>query len=397
MKKLNTKIFIEKAKLKHGKEKFNYDFVNYIKSNIKVKIVCKEHGEFEQTPASHLRGSRCPKCYGNIKLTQEEFINQSNLIHNFIYDYSLVEYINIDTKVKIICDIHGEFLQDPYNHLKGRKCKKCSSVEQGNKQKLSQEEFIKKAKLKHGNRYDYSLVEYKGSANKVKIICYTHGIFEQEAGTHLYQFCGCPNCGGTKLPTQEEVENHFKFEKCKLLDIYKNENILMKYICKCGKEAKITYSKFKMGRKCKFCGFKKQARKGSAHHAYNPDREQVALNKKIAATSRSLVKNVLKYTGKAKNTKTEKLLGYTRKELLEHLQKQSLYEEWSKSSDFHIDHLFPIIGFIEYNIFDPKIINSLDNLRILSAKENLIKHDKYDKQKFKQYLKNKGLIGEYNE
>lgn len=59
------------------------------------------------------------------KIKNEIFKNKSYKIHNNIYDYSLVEYINSYTKVKIICKEHGVFVQRPNNHLSGQGCPKC--------------------------------------------------------------------------------------------------------------------------------------------------------------------------------------------------------------------------------------------------------------------------------
>lgn len=61
------------------------------------------------------------------KLTTEEFIKRARAIHGDKYDYSKVEYINIKTKVCIICPEHGEFWQVPAEHLRGRGCKDCGN------------------------------------------------------------------------------------------------------------------------------------------------------------------------------------------------------------------------------------------------------------------------------
>lgn len=121
----NTQEFVEKAKLVH-KDKYDYSKVEYKTAKTKVIIICKEHGEFEQTPDSHLSGRGCPKCVKNYKLTQEEFIRRSKETHNNFYDYSQVKYNNIQEKVIIICPKHGKFEQRPVTHLLGCGCPKCS-------------------------------------------------------------------------------------------------------------------------------------------------------------------------------------------------------------------------------------------------------------------------------
>ena len=128
------------------------------------------------------------------RLTIEQFIKKVKVIHGNVYDYSLVEYKNAHTKVKIICPEHGIFEQKSYHHLRGQGCPECRYIKSGNKLRSTTEQFIKKAKVVHGNKYDYSLVDYKNNKTKVKIICHEHGIFEQTPNHHL-SGNGCSKCG----------------------------------------------------------------------------------------------------------------------------------------------------------------------------------------------------------
>ena len=95
------------------------------------------------------------------RLTKEEFILKARQIHGWKYDYSKVEYLNNRTPVCIICPEHGEFWQTPSLHLRTNGCKKCTSSENGDKRKLKKNDFIKKAKEIHGDKYDYTKIEYK--------------------------------------------------------------------------------------------------------------------------------------------------------------------------------------------------------------------------------------------
>lgn len=104
------------------------------------------------------------------QICSENFIEKANKVHNHRYDYSKVNYINNREKVCIICPEHGEFWQGPYKHLTGQGCPKC-----GGTQKSNIDEFILKAKKVHGNKYDYSKVEYVNNKTKVCIICPEHG------------------------------------------------------------------------------------------------------------------------------------------------------------------------------------------------------------------------------
>jgi hypothetical protein len=119
--------FIEKAIKVHG-DTYDYSLVEYKTMKIKVKILCKTHGVFEQTPNNHVHvKSGCPKCFGNDKLTTTTFIERAKLIHGDTYDYSLVDYININKKVTITCKNHGNFVQTPSKHLNTNGCLKCTS------------------------------------------------------------------------------------------------------------------------------------------------------------------------------------------------------------------------------------------------------------------------------
>jgi len=127
------------------------------------------------------------------KLNTKEFIDKSLNIHGNKYDYSKADYINSHIKIKIICKKHGEFLQIPNNHLNGSICLKCSIENQHDKQKKTKKEFIIKSKKVHGNKYNYSDAVYINACTKVKIICKKHGEFLQTPSNH-YQNHGCPKC-----------------------------------------------------------------------------------------------------------------------------------------------------------------------------------------------------------
>ena len=128
--------------------------------------------------------------------TTEEFIEEARRVHGDKYDYSKVEYVHSKKKVKIICPIHGEFEQIPNGHILGRGCSRCGDEYRGEKRKLGIEEFIRKAKEVHGDKYDYSKVEYVNISTNVKIICPIHGEFWQTPSTHIHFGCGCPKCSG---------------------------------------------------------------------------------------------------------------------------------------------------------------------------------------------------------
>ena len=144
---------------------------------------------------------------GRKALTKEQFVNKSREFHGDKYDYSLVNYVNAHTKVKIIDKSSNTiFEQMPYLHLRGH----------GNKifEIASTEDFIKYATDRYGNKYDYSLVEFVDYKTKVKIIHPKYGIFEQLVSSHL---------SGNGFPKQ-------KFLKEILIDKI-NESYPNKYDC----------------------------------------------------------------------------------------------------------------------------------------------------------------------
>lgn len=186
-----TNEFINEAKEIH-KDKYDYSLVEYKQTNKKIKIICKEHGEFSQLPSLHLNGSGCPKCIGRYKTT-ESIISEFKEVHNNKYDYSLVKYKKAKDKIIIICKKHGEFEQRAISHLMGNGCAFCY----GNV-KYNINYVINKANKIHSFKYDYSLVEYKNSDTKIKIICPIHHIFEQTPYQHINRENGCPKCKQSK-------------------------------------------------------------------------------------------------------------------------------------------------------------------------------------------------------
>lgn len=128
------------------------------------------------------------------KLDTTEFISRAKIIHGDKYDYSKSEYVNKRIKITVTCNLHGDFTILPKNHWEGQGCKECGYLNRDNGNSTT-EEFIQKAKLIHGNKYDYSLVNYKTAFSKVRIICPIHGDFEQKPNNHVNQKQGCRECG----------------------------------------------------------------------------------------------------------------------------------------------------------------------------------------------------------
>jgi hypothetical protein len=149
---LNKKEFIDRAKLIHG-DKYSYSSSNYFNYKTKIEINCAKHGLFYKTPSAHIIGKEgCRKCWEDKnKLTLEKLINGVKLIHGDKYDYSLSNYINSWTKIKILCSKHGEFEQRPSDHLRGNGCPICR--ESTGESKIR--EFLKSNKIKYIRQFKF--------------------------------------------------------------------------------------------------------------------------------------------------------------------------------------------------------------------------------------------------
>ena len=202
----NKEIFIQKARKIHG-NKYDYSKVEYINANTEVCIVCPKHGEFWQTPASHLNGRGCNLCSKPVFNTKS-FIEKSQEKHGSKYQYYKSEYINSHAKLIVTCPIHGDFLITPNNHLRGNGCPKCSKeyvdTLQKERAKKASFEFENKARKVHGDKYDYSKVEYTNNHTKVCIICPEHGEFWQTPQHHL-RGEGCLKCNESNLEREVRV------------------------------------------------------------------------------------------------------------------------------------------------------------------------------------------------
>lgn len=196
---------------------------------------------------------------------QQNFIDRAIMIHGNKYDYSKAEYINANTKICIICLEHGEFLQTPSKHLRGRGCKKCAFNKISNEKRKTTEQFIEEAAQIHGDKYDYSKTEYVGKDNKVCIICPTHGEFWQNAKNHL-KGIGCQKCNNKVIDTESFIEkarkvhgNKYDYSKAE----YKNAKSDICIICPTHGEFWQNSHSHLNGSGCQQCGRNSQIKKRS--------------------------------------------------------------------------------------------------------------------------------------
>lgn len=211
---LTTDKFIAKAIEIHG-NKYDYSNSEYLKSELKIDIICPIHGLFSQKANNHLRGTGCAKCSA-YAFSFKNFVEQARNKHNDKYHYSLVKYVNNHTKVQIICKKHGIFQQKPNVHLRGRGCPKCVKTH-----KLTTKVFAERSTIIHDGIYLYDFVEYTNNHTKVKIICKKHGVFLQRPHRHL-RGEGCPFCNMSK--GEKKIKKYLINHNLEHTSQYTNDN-----------------------------------------------------------------------------------------------------------------------------------------------------------------------------
>lgn len=257
-----TEDFINIAKSIHG-DKYDYSKVKYTNQREKVQLTCSIHGEFEIEPRYHtLDGRGCKKCKieSNREIQCRIFIKKAAKFHNNKYDYSLVEYIDNKKRVKIICPTHGIFEQTPDGHnVSG--CLKCGQQKKAINQTSNTEEFIKKSKNIHRDKYNYSKVKYKQSNIKVQIICPKHGEFKQTPNGHI-NGRGCLKCGFELLSRSKIKNKEYFINKSKKIHedkynystaVYKGAKTKLNIICKKHGEFLQTPNNHTNGKGCPNC------------------------------------------------------------------------------------------------------------------------------------------------
>lgn len=165
------------------------------------------------------------------KLTTEEFIEKSNTIHNFRYDYSISKYTSGKNKITIICNEHGEFSQRASAHLEGQGCMGCRLENR----RTGLELFLERCFEIHGDKYDYSLIDkYTNNRDKVKVICKYHGVFEITPEHHTNRKQGCSECKkmGLEKFLISANKKHNNTYDYSLITEYKNNKEKVKIICK---------------------------------------------------------------------------------------------------------------------------------------------------------------------
>lgn len=193
--KLATKRFktLEEDFNRVHNNKYNYELVVYINSKTKINIVCLEHGEFQQTPNSHLNGNGCHVCarkqstVNNNTCSRENYFKLFKDIHGDKFDYSESKYISHNKPIQIKCNTClMYFMQQPQVH-------KISTLPCPHCRVMNTDKFITQSNIVHNNKYNYAKSVYTHIHDKIIIVCESHGEFNQQAASHL-NGNGCPQC-----------------------------------------------------------------------------------------------------------------------------------------------------------------------------------------------------------
>lgn len=211
----STEDFVRDARAKHG-DKYDYSQTVYTNAKAKLIILCKVHGPFTQEASSHLSGNGCKKCceeHRTIRQTRpfHEFFDLASARHNGKYRYDESTYLNSQTRMNIWCPVHSWFVQTPNTHLRSAGCRKCAIVKKGLEKRHTKEMFVAAATRIHGDKFDYSKVEYVNAITKVLIVCDKGHECWQTPANHLTGF-GCIHCA-REVIRQSRIIDFGEFEK----------------------------------------------------------------------------------------------------------------------------------------------------------------------------------------
>jgi hypothetical protein len=195
-----TSLFIEKAYKKHGnKFDYSLTNYVGAKSPITI-ICSNNHTFTQSpNDHLNGHGCKICSGWGVIKSNPDEFIKRAKGIHGDLYNYNKSLYVEHDSPLIIMCKIHGDFKQSPKSHLiKKYGCPKCGHIVKADKLRWSLNKFINESNLIHRNKYNYLKFKYTSFSVKSEIICKKHGSFHQSPKDHIIQMQGCPKCSLSK-------------------------------------------------------------------------------------------------------------------------------------------------------------------------------------------------------
>lgn len=266
MKAYTTEFFIERAKNVYA-DKYDYSNTKYVNTETPITITCPTHGEFKLRPLKFLKGRECPNCRtaknnNTYRLTTEQFIEKSKLVHGNKYDYSKSIYINQKTKVTVICPKHGKFEIVPNYHLVDKcGCKLCGKESIKKKTSYGANKFIIEANKVHKNKYNYNDLNFVDMRTITSFSCPIHGEFLQTPSLHI-RTGGCQKCGIEKVASQKRYTKSYFIKKSKKIHldkfdysqvIYENAFKKVTIICKKHGEFKQKPAMHMQGQGCPSC------------------------------------------------------------------------------------------------------------------------------------------------
>lgn len=204
--------FINELKEKY-KDSFDYSLVNYKNNFTKIKLICTKHKNIIETyPKTILKSGKLCPLC-EAENNFKKYIEKAKKVWNNFYTYDKFQFKTKKEKGVITCPLHGDFMQSLSVHLNGHGCPKCCK----RNTPYTNEEFIEQANKVHNNKYDYSKIEYINERTPITIVCPIHGEFQQKPYAHL-QGKGCFECKGSKRKTNKEfiteanLVHNFKYD-----------------------------------------------------------------------------------------------------------------------------------------------------------------------------------------
>ena len=283
---LTTAEFLKRARKVHGR-KFDYAKTEYVNGKIKVTIGCKKHGDFQILPHQHLRGpGGCTGCKVG-RLTQDEFVKRSKKLFPRRYDYIKTIFAGLDRNVTITCKKHGDFSQLASSHLSSHEgCPECqqlarnplgkdsvsarslSASKELPARRLTQEEFLKRAKKAHGKKYTYQRAVYRTQYDPVIVTCPEHGDFPIRPG-NLWTGGGCPQCAKESSASKKRLSPEVFLKRARkkhrdqydLSDVrYVTKAVKVRPICRVHGSFEVLPHNFLKGTGCPRCSVRKRVK-----------------------------------------------------------------------------------------------------------------------------------------
>lgn len=265
MGRIKNDVLIERLRKVHG-DKYIYaiDISDNRDENGKIMVTCPRHGEFWIRVSHHLNGVGCKKCSNERnsipRFTTDKFKEKLFKLHgNDDYDFSNSIYNGYYNDVSFICKKHGKITRKASELLTCKYCcNKCHKESISSRQFSNTEEFISKAKKKHGDKYDYSKVKYVSAKENVIITCKIHGDFMQTPNSHL-SGRGCNKCSSQRFTYMDNKEREEMFRKVHgdrysyCWETYTKNHYPMKMICKKHGEFWQKPTKHLIGEQCPKC------------------------------------------------------------------------------------------------------------------------------------------------